>query len=233
MAKVLYSGIGIVDARGSLDNAVHSRNRYGNFTRARVTPANPFTARKAFWKNALSNLAQSWPLLPQSNRDAWNQAAVESRVSGVLGIDYYLSGYNMYIKQTINILLANGIASGLPVSPLSLPYPIRQTISIPNLTSINYTIRFTDGSFTVPSNCLVLLKASIGVSQGINYKRNNILFYDSFDPLQVVNSLNNYPRYLAELGALTSGTKIFFESFLVSSITGQRSPSLLTSAIVP
>lgn len=233
MAKVLYSGIGIVDSRGSLDTTVYSKNRYGNFSRARVTPANPFTAKKAFFKSAFATLSQSWALLPQSNRDAWNQAALESRVSGKLSIDYYMSGFNMYIKQTFYILVSGGMSSGLPIPAVNVALPTFMTVDIPNLTTINYNVQFTTGNYQVPAQCLFLLKASVGVSPGINYKRSNITFYDSFDPLQIVNPVNNYNRYLAELGPLTSGTKIFFEGFLSHSITGQRSMSLLTSAIVP
>lgn len=56
MALVQFGG-GILDARGSIGGQVFSKNRFGNYMRARITPVNPNSARQAVVRAIVQALA--------------------------------------------------------------------------------------------------------------------------------------------------------------------------------
>lgn len=109
MALVQYGG-GILDMRGSIGGQVHSRNRYGNYTRARTTPVNPSTDRQSQIRAAISALASRWStVLTALQRAEWEvYAAAITRVNK-LGGQIKLTGFNHYIR------------SNAPRSQLTLP----------------------------------------------------------------------------------------------------------------
>lgn len=231
--KVQYSGIGITEATGKLDNSVHTRNRGGNVVRAYVIPTNTITARRTFIRNAITTLSQTWPLLPQSNRDAWNQAVLQFRVTGKLGIEYYHSGFNYYIKQTFNILLAGGMSSGLPIAPRPFTGPQLFSASMPNSTTLLVTCSIFKTDNVVPADTIYLVAASIGVSQGINYKRTGIVLISGFTAGTDTTNQDISIDWSSVFGAFVSGTKIFLKAYGLHVISGQSSKPVFATVIVP
>lgn len=233
MAKILFSGVGVVNARGKLDNYVFSRNRGGNVKRAYVIPVNTITVRRTNVRDNIRFVSQMWPLLPQSARDEWNTACMRYRKKNKIGGLYYSSGFNMFCAQTYMILLGGNIPTGLPVLPVFFHRPKTVSVSIPAINQMTISITWTNGLLSVPANCAVIIRASVGVSQGINYKRNGILYIKGIPSAGSTNNVNMYPDYTAEFGALVSGTKIFYEIFSLQAVTGQRTAPICLTAIVP
>lgn len=230
--KAQYSGIGITEASGKYDNGVHTKNRGGHIVRAYVIPTNTITPRRTTIRAHMATLSQAWSSLPQSNRDEWNEAVLEFKKKGVIGIEYYSSGFNYFISQTFNILQAGGMSSGLPIKPIHTPYPYTLNVDILNPASMLMQVDFTDGTFNVPPNTGVLLSASIGVSQGINYKRSEIILIDGYTAGTDLSNKNILAAYTAVHGVPISGTKVFFTLQLKHAITGQASPILRFDQIV-
>jgi hypothetical protein len=233
MAKILFSGIGVVDARGKCDNVVYSRNRAGKVQRAYVIPTNTITARKTTVQNQLAYVAQLWPVLPESNREEWALSAALTRKTNVFGDDYFSSGYHMFVQQTYMILLGGNIPSGLPVPPVFFHRPKDLSIDIPNLASMFYTVTWTNNNTSTPAGVGFILRASVGVSAGIGYKRSAINYILGEVPLSSTNNVSFLADYSAVWGGLVSGTKIFFEGFAFHTLTGQRVAPLSFQAIVP
>lgn len=219
--------------RGKLADVVYTRNRGGNISREYVIPTNTITPRKTGVQNLLTTVSQLWSSIPQSNRDEWNKMCMFYRETSNIGTNYYKSGFNLFVEETFNIFLCAQVPTTLPILHEDFDCVYSASVTIPNLTSMILHCDFTDGTSVVPANTALFIRGSVGVSQGINYKRSNIIYFRGWAAGVNVNAREIYPDYLIELGTLTSGTKIFFEVFSINITTGQRSAVYRFYTIVP
>ena len=96
---VQYGG-GILDARGSIGGQTASRNRFGNYLRARITPVNPRSSRQNVIRAVIQSLAQQWSnTLSQFQRDAWEVYADAITRQNKLGAQIKLTGFNHFIRS--------------------------------------------------------------------------------------------------------------------------------------
>lgn len=112
--KVKYGSI-ITDARGSIAGNTFSRNHYGPYVRARVTPTNPQTAKQTAVRSTVAMLSAEWAsTLSQANRDAWSLYGSNVAMTDKLGATMFLTGYNHFIRSNLLQILAGGavIAAG-------------------------------------------------------------------------------------------------------------------------
>ena len=92
----------IAAASGSMGGTTFSRNRFGQYTRARAVPVNPSSAQQQVVRNALSQLVTSWTeVLTQAQRDAWDTYGINVPVVDSLGNSRVLSGQNWYIAANV------------------------------------------------------------------------------------------------------------------------------------
>ena len=106
MALVQYGG-GVLDARGSIGGQVHSKNRFGNYIRARTTPVNPQSTRQNFVRNIVQYLSQRWSnTLTQLQRDGWEVYAAAITRANKLGAQIKLTGFNHYINSFVDACTA-------------------------------------------------------------------------------------------------------------------------------
>jgi hypothetical protein len=99
--KVKFGG-GITDARGSIAGNTYSRNHYGAYMRARVTPVNPNTARQQLVKASIAFLADMWSnTLTAPQRTAWELYGSSVAMIDSLGATMYLTGYNHFIRSNV------------------------------------------------------------------------------------------------------------------------------------
>lgn len=121
MALVQYGG-GILDARGSIGGQVHSRNRNGNYIRARTTPVNPQSGRQNTIRAAIGSLAQQWStVLTALQRAAWEVYADSITRTNKLGAQIKLTGFNHFIRcNSIRLQAADSVIVAGPTT-LSLP----------------------------------------------------------------------------------------------------------------
>ena len=93
-------GGGILDARGSIGGQTASRNRFGNYLRARITPVNPQSARQNVIRAAIQNLSQRWSsVLTALQRAQWEVYAAAIVRQNKLGAQIKLTGFNHYIRS--------------------------------------------------------------------------------------------------------------------------------------
>jgi len=99
MALVQYGG-GVLDARGSIGGQVHSRNRFGNYIRARTTPVNPQSTRQNKVRASIASLAQDWSnTLTAAQRAEWEVYADAITRVNKLGAQIKLTGFNHFIRS--------------------------------------------------------------------------------------------------------------------------------------
>jgi len=115
-------GGGILDARGSIGGQTASRNRFGNYLRARITPVNPQSSRQNVVRAIIQLLSQAWSnILTQAQRDAWEVYASNIVRQNKLGAQIFLTGFNHYIRSNTPILQA--LDTRVDIGPVNLSLP--------------------------------------------------------------------------------------------------------------
>jgi len=118
---VQYGG-GILDARGSIGGQTASRNRFGNYIRARITPVNPQSSRQNLVRASISALAAQWSgTLTQLQRDAWEVYADSITRQNKLGAQIKLTGFNHFVRS--NAPRLQNVDSVIVAGPTTLTLP--------------------------------------------------------------------------------------------------------------
>ena len=234
MAKIKWSGIGIVDGRGKINGTVLSKNRGGAYARVKVTPSNPRSAAQMFVRSNLAFLAQSWKRLTQYERDAWGAAVNNYTRTDIFGDIKTPTGYNLFMR--INTALRDASTQLF----FNVPAPAVDVVGIDSLTlSIVNAVEFElDVGVDSTENGYLLIDASPTLSQGVstagsNYKRIMNLEVNDFSALTPIDLESAYSNVYGSGagGILTEGTKIFIRVTVMMS-NGQRGVPQIVSAIV-
>ncbi len=118
---VQYGG-GIMDGRGSIGGQTASRNRNGNYIRARTTPVNPRSSRQNKVRSVIQYLAQYWSkTLEQAQRDAWEVYAAAITRQNKLGSQIKLTGFNHFIRSNAPLLQSDKAIVAAGPTTLTLP----------------------------------------------------------------------------------------------------------------
>lgn len=121
MALIQFGG-GVLDARGSIGGQTFSRNRFGNYMRARITPVNPQSTRQNLVRTAIQSLAQAWSnTLTALQRAAWDLYASNIVRTNALGAQIKLTGFNHFIRSNTAILQGGGVV--VPAGPTVMTLP--------------------------------------------------------------------------------------------------------------
>lgn len=121
MALVRLGG-GVHDIRGSIGGTVFSKNRSGNYIRARVTPVNPQSQRQNVMRAVTQDLSQRWSnVLTQAQRDEWEVYAAAIVRLNKLGAQIKLTGFNHFMRSnSIRLQSADNTIGDGPAA-LTLP----------------------------------------------------------------------------------------------------------------
>lgn len=116
MALVKFGG-GIIEMRGSMAGNTYSKNRSGNYVRARTKPVNPNTARQVEVRAAMAFLTDRWAnTITDAQRIAWNLYASLVNMKNKLGETILLTGFNHYLRSNmIRKQFANPLIDAAPV----------------------------------------------------------------------------------------------------------------------
>ena len=133
-------------ASGSVGGSTYSRNRGGQYIRARTTPTNPSSAPQQAQRALLSSLVAAWGALTTSQRDAWNAYAVANPITDKLGEPRNAGGLGLFIKaQSARRLfgLTNVVAAPTISTPVVFTPPVVTAI-IPATPAMTLTFTNTD-----------------------------------------------------------------------------------------
>lgn len=223
MAKIKWSGIGIVDGRGKINGTVLSKNRGGAYARVKVTPSNPRSAAQMFVRSNLAFLAQKWKTLTQVERDAWAGAVPNFTRTDVFGDIKTPTGYNLFMR--INTALRDASTELF----FNIPAPTVEVAGVDSVVGVpgvdpdpgSISVTFDDSS---TGNGYLLIDASPPLSQGVStagsrYKRianEEVLnFSNAFSVTDFASS------YTDVYGTIPDGQKIFVRVTVMMS-NGQR-----------
>lgn len=228
MARILYSGIGIVDGSGKLNGSVLSKNKGGAYVRTKVTPVNPQTTAQQNQRNILSTWSQGWRGLTPAQRSGWNSAAVNFPYVDRFGNVRQLSGFQLYCKLNINLNVA-GVA-GIDDAPTPVEIPAITALAIASdESSTNYTVTFTPTP--IPADNALLIEAVANVAPGKSFVKN------LFRQIAVVAAAGTSPyngntAIAAKFGAPVAGNQVFVRATMISTLTGQRGVPLQAQTVI-
>jgi hypothetical protein len=206
------------DARASIGGATASKNRGGNYFRARVAPIQPRTVLQQVIRAQLSSLSAGWRALTASQIAGWNATASTITLKDSLGNSYKPTGSQLYVGNNMNLFLAGESTVAAP--PASRP-------DFPEFAPIGGTATAGTPAFTVatgsaaaPTGYLFVVKATPQLSAGISFigksRYRNIQVF----PASAFASLNVLTDYTAVFGTLVAGQTIGVQVELVEISTG-------------
>ena len=124
MALVKYGG-GVMDVRGSIGGQVHSKNRYGQYIRAKVVPVNPRSNAQSAIRSIMASITDKWSsVLTSVQRTAWETYAAAVTMTNRLGESITLTGFNHYVRS--NTARRNVGMTRLDVAPTTLSLPAQE-----------------------------------------------------------------------------------------------------------
>lgn len=230
MAKIKWSGIGIVDGRGKLNGTVFSKNRGGAYARVKVTPSNPRYPAQMFVRSNLAFIAQKWKTLTQQERDAWGANVSNYTRTDVFGDIKTPTGYNLFMR--INTALRDASTDlffnvPAPAVDVVAPDTVNVAASPESLSLI------TDFPDDAEMNGYLLVDASPMLSAGVStagskFKRVSNLEVQDFSALSSTALLSDYS---AIFGAPVQGQKVFLRVTVMMS-NGQRGVPIIVSTLV-
>lgn len=104
---IIKAGPIIGDIRGSIGGQTFSRNRFGAYSRQRVVPVNPSSARQNAVRVAMNQLQVNFrTLLTAAQQNAWRDYAQGTPTLNRLGDSIHLTAINMFIRANVIKLLA-------------------------------------------------------------------------------------------------------------------------------
>lgn len=234
MAKIKWSGIGIVDGRGKINGTVLSKNRGGAYARVKVTPSNPRSAAQMFVRSNLAFLAQKWKTLTQNERDSWAGAVSNYTRTDVFGDIKTPTGYNLFMR--INTALRDADTNlfyNIPAPPQDVAGINYMNADVgASLDEIELGIDFAEGS---EGNGYILIDATPSLSAGVNSPGSRFKRIASNEVGDFSENIADVPgldsAYKSIFGDPVPGSKIFFRATVMMS-NGQRGVPYVTSYIV-
>ena len=222
----------ISDASGSIGGATFSKNKGGLFIRAKIKGTNPQSDAQTAQRGQFSTISATWRTLTDDQRAAWEAATPYFPYQDKLGQTKNYSGAQLYSK------LNGGIRSASPSASLLVTPPA--PVSIPTLTVTGFAVTNGSGNMaltgtfaptTVPADCVLMVYTTSGLSAGISSPQNS-----TYKLLGRIAASANIATQLAVLdgGQPTAAleSKVFLSMTLISTVSGQMSEVLNTSAIV-
>lgn len=217
MAKMLFTAV-VADMRNKLAGTVFSKNKYGAYTRTKVTPANPRTGFQSDARSLLASLSSAWRGLTQAQRDTWLAGASAFPQTDVFGNTQILSGQVLFIRFNTNLVnIGEAIITSCP-TPQSLGYITNLTISAdasPAALQIDWIRNEGTGSE------IVQIWATPPYSAGKTNVENQYRLIATAaiaDETFVLLS-----AYTARFGSLTAGQKVSIKLVVVSPVSGEQS----------
>lgn len=220
----------VSDARASLGGATFSKNRGGNYVRAKVAPVQPRTVAQQNARSNLATISGAWKSLTQNQIAGWNSLASGVTLSDSLGNSYSPSGAQLFVGNNRN--LSDIDQTIIDTAPPSAP-------DFEDISPLVLTITAGTPAFTIaptigaaPTGNSFLVRATAQLSPGISYIGQSQYRIIAVFAASAYASLNVLTAYTARFGTLTAGQNIGVSVTLVNIATGFQSTAITARKIV-
>jgi hypothetical protein len=228
MAKILFTAF-MADARNKVAGTVFSKNRYGAYTRTKVTPVNPQSTAQQLVRGRFAARSAAWRGLTEAQRQSWIDGAAGFPVTDIFGNAKILSGQALYGKFNLNLAQAGQAAITTCPSAVAIPSLVSASL-VADVSSS--TVDITMGVAAVPAGFTAVAFATPLYGAGISFVKNKYRFLAAKVPSTDLNPLELGVDWAALFGALVAGQKVSVSVFLVSNTSGQAGVPFSASTIV-
>ena len=220
----------LTQASGSLGGATASKNRGGNYFRAKVAPVQPRTVAQQSVRSNLATLAAMWKTLTAPQIAGWNSLASGVTLSDSLGNSYTPSGIDLFVGNNRNLeAIGEAVVEDPPASNASFE-DISPLVATATAGTPAFTVAPTIGA--APTGFKFLVRCTRQLSPGISYiGQSDYRVIESFAATAFA-SLNVLAAYTARFGDLVAGQKIGIAVSLVEISSGFSSLQFTATTIV-
>lgn len=217
MAKVLFTAV-VADMRNKLNGTVFSKNRYGAYTRTKVTPVNPQTAAQQLVRNRFGGRSSAWRTLNDAQRQTWIDGAPQFPIFDIFGNQKILSGQALYEQLNLNRELIGESPMGSCPAPQSVGNVVLDSITA-DVSSEQ--LMLNSSTATVPSGFTCVVEATPVYSPGIYFVKNKYRFVQLLEATGGFNGQNIYTAWSALFGLLVDDQKVSVRVKFINNYTGQ------------
>jgi len=215
--KMKFGAI-VVDGRGKIGGHVASKNRSGAYLRTKVTPVNKKSTAQTMVRGRLAGISQAWRGLSQSLIAAWNAAVSDYSKTDIFGDIKKPTGFTLFQKLNNNLAQCGIVLMNTPPMPIAVPYVLLPSVAMTGGVSVTLTFAPTP----VPVGTNLIIRATKGMSAGISFVKSEFRTIANL-PAATATGANFTAAYEAVLGPVPAdGTKVFFEVYFISTVTGQK-----------
>lgn len=129
MARIKYTGL-VESIRGSIGGTTFQRNAYGFTIKAKPNMVKPNSIGQINAQFRMTEVAQEWRLLSESDRSDWQAWAEANPKPSRLNPDSALSGYNLFLAYNRYRRIAEGALLNAPDFTLRSTGPLEPLIYI-------------------------------------------------------------------------------------------------------
>lgn len=219
----------IVAGSGKIGGHVASKNRAGSYLRTKVTPVNPSTAAQTGVRNLLASLSQAWRGLTQAQRDSWNAAVAAYATTDIFGDLRNPSGFNLFQRLNNNLAIVGEALLESAPAPIEVPAVV---VSDFLFDSSPTPVAEFATDVAIPAGFALQVFATAPLSPGVSFVKSQlrqieVIYSPGVSPNDITAS------YTAKFGSFpAAGQKVFVETYLISTATGQAGVGSKASTIV-
>jgi len=217
MAKILFTAF-MADARNKVAGTVFSKNRYGAYTRTKVTPVNPQSVAQQLRRSQFGARSAAWRSLTEAQRISWIDAAPSFPIFDIFGASKILSGQALYNRLNLNLTLAG--QANITTAPAAGAVGAITTFPIISDVSLGQVLTGTTTPVVVPAGNTLVFFATPQYGAGISFVKNKYRFTGTVAAGGSIED-TNIPGYVALFGVPILGQKVSVKAFCINNTTGQ------------
>lgn len=223
MAKIMFSGIAVTDARGKIGNQIFFRNEFGACVRDYKYPANTITPARTAVRAVWYSLFGLWQTLTADEVHLWNSYAYSIVKKNSVGNSFKLTGRQLFMQRNMNIVTAGFSPVIIPdIASVSVPVCAVTPIAFSTI-SLQVDFQSVNFSGTVSADNAVVIYASPMLSAGIFSPPRVFRIIDVLDEGTSLIGNDFILAYNAVFPSPIAATKIFFRAAQISKLNGFKS----------
>lgn len=225
---IITPGPMVAAISGSIGGTVFSRNKGGAYTRNRAIPVDPNTNAQQNARSIMATQSAAFSDLTAAQRAAWENWAIQNKVTNALGNQIQLSGHQAYVQ--INARLAHDAQSVLDDPPIAnAPDGLVTVVQDGDIGIGDFDLEFTVSPLGATEK--LWLQAAVVNSAGISYVRNLFRFIGTSAAAETT-PFDNESLVVARFGTLIVGQTVHMRASVFDTDTGLLSVGLETDVVV-
>ena len=228
MALIKF-GAGISEMRGKEGGVIYSRNAYGAYQKAKVSPTNPQTGAQQLQRSLMAQASQKWAGITPAEKASWdNLGAQATRVNRFGDITSY-TGFGMFMYCNRNVALTGEpMIDAAPTMP-EIP-ELEFTTFVPDSAGPEMVLGFSPTP--VPTGYVLMVYATNNILTGRRFVKNYYRLI-SVQAAAVATGVDVHADWLAYfVNAMLAGARISCKVRLQHKASGFHGVDQELSAVV-